>query len=444
MADTETQKLTETLYQHNLDLATVNKTLSLLRKLYQISLLSLDPQVLSQQISEDIRTDLKMEVVGIFSFNPKDDSLTPFNFSKSERLLASLHKLGFLFRDFKIDKVSTRPVLQTLFANKTFVTTKNLSDIWGGVIGEKELATIAEESNIQEVVLYPLITQQAVSGVLLLGINREYEALSEHEKESIGSCVDVIAVALDKAYLYKELQDANANLRDLIKQRESLVHLITHKVKGSFTRSKFLFAEMLAGSFGPLSPELAVMTQKGFESDVEGISTVDLVLNSANLQNGTVKYDMKPVDFKEIVSQLAEEKKKSAEARKLTMNVTIGEGEYQVLGDPFWLKEVVINLLENSIRYTQAGTITVTLEKHDKIILFSVKDTGVGITEEDKKNLFTEGGRGKDSVKVNVDSTGYGLFSVKLIVDAHKGRIWAESEGQGHGSQFYLELEGLN
>ncbi len=76
----------------------------------------------------------------------------------------------------------------------------------------------------------------------------------------------------------------------------------------------------------------------------------------------------------------------------------------------------------------------------DNKILFSVKDTGVGITDEDKKNLFTEGGRGQDSIKVNVDSTGYGLYTVKMVVEAHKGRVWGESEGTGKGSQFYIEL----
>jgi signal transduction histidine kinase len=67
----------------------------------------------------------------------------------------------------------------------------------------------------------------------------------------------------------------------------------------------------------------------------------------------------------------------------------------------------------------------------------------VGITDEDKKLLFTEGGRGKNSVKVNVDSTGYGLYSVKLIMDAHKGRTWAESEGPDKGSTFYIELDSV-
>ncbi|MCX6747940.1 MAG: HAMP domain-containing sensor histidine kinase [Candidatus Nomurabacteria bacterium] len=239
------------------------------------------------------------------------------------------------------------------------------------------------------------------------------------------------------------LEKLNINLENLIKQRESLVHLITHKVKGLFTRSKFLFAEMLEGSFGQLPETLNSMTKRAFDSDVEGIATIDLVLNSANLQNGTVKYDMKPTDFKDLISKLATEKKVSAEAKGLKMDLLLEEGDFNIMGDAFWLKEVIVNLLENSIRYSKVGTITVNLQKNDKKVLLSVKDTGIGITDEDKKNLFKEGGRGKDSVKINVDSTGYGLFSVKLIVEAHKGRIWAESEGADKGSAFYVELEAI-
>ena len=113
-----------------------------------------------------------------------------------------------------------------------------------------------------------------------------------------------------------------------------------------------------------------------------------------------------------------------------------------------WLKEVINNLIENSIKYTREGKITVGLKKEVVVgggnnkILFYVRDTGVGITSEDKSNLFTEGGRGKDSVKINVDSTGYGLYSVRLIVEAHKGKVWMEpNKEEGKGSVFFVELD---
>lgn len=238
----------------------------------------------------------------------------------------------------------------------------------------------------------------------------------------------------------EELAKLNIELQNLIKQRESLVHLVTHKVKGSFTRSKYIFAGMLDGTFGEINPEIKKRAEQGLESDNMGIETVDLVLNADNLQKGIVKYDMQKVDFKEIVQKTIEEKRVPTEAKGLKIETDIKDSTYNVLGDSFWLKEVVNNLIENSFKYTKEGKITVGLENKNEKILFYVKDTGIGITEEDKKNLFTEGGRGKNSVKVNVDSTGYGLYTVKLVVEAHKGKVWAESDGTGKGSAFFIEL----
>ena len=137
------------------------------------------------------------------------------------------------------------------------------------------------------------------------------------------------------------------------------------------------------------------------------------------------------------------EKKPRIEAKGLKFIEDIKEGNYATQGDPFWLKEVVNNFIDNAGKYTRAGSVTVTLGRKENELVFSVKDTGVGLTEEDKKILFTEGGRGKDSIKVNVDSTGYGLYSVKLIVEAHKGRVWAESAGAGQGSTFFVELNAV-
>ena len=237
----------------------------------------------------------------------------------------------------------------------------------------------------------------------------------------------------------KEIEQKE-QLETLLEQRESLMHLVTHKIKGSFARTKALFAGILDGTFGEISPEIKKRAGQGLEFDNAGIQTVDLVLNTANLQSGLIKYDMKPLDFKELVEQSISEKRIPAESKGLKLETELRDGNYNVMGDSIWLKEAVNNLIDNSIKYTREGKIVVGLKKHDGKILFSVKDTGVGINEEDKKHLFTEGGRGKKSVEINVDSTGYGLFTVKLIVEAHKGRVWVESDGENKDSQFFVEL----
>ncbi len=247
----------------------------------------------------------------------------------------------------------------------------------------------------------------------------------------------------------EELASLNADLQNVIQQRESLMHLINHKVKGSFTHSKYIFAALIDGMFGEISPEVKKAAQMGLDSDNLGVKTIDLILNAANLQNGTIQYEMKPTSFKDILLQTIEEKKEAINKKGLELEVNIKEGDYTMNGDSFWLKEVTNNLIDNSTYYTKTGKIIVSLERKDqatpegKKIMFSVKDTGIGITTEDKNNLFKEGGRGKESVKTNVNSTGYGLYSVKLIVEAHKGRVWAESEGKDKGSSFFVELSAI-
>lgn len=239
------------------------------------------------------------------------------------------------------------------------------------------------------------------------------------------------------------IEKINTELSALIKQRESLVHLVTHKVKGSFTRTKYIFAGILDGTFGDVNEEVKKRAAQGFEFDNTGIQTIDLVLNASNLQKGSVKYEMQVVDLRAIVLKAMMDRKAQAENKGLILENNMPEGMFTVVGDVFWLKEAVNNLIENSIQYTRTGKITIGLVNENGKVKFSIKDTGIGITDEDKKGLFTEGGHGRDSIRINVDSTGYGLFSVKLIIDAHKGKVWGESEGPGKGSIFYIELDAV-
>lgn len=239
----------------------------------------------------------------------------------------------------------------------------------------------------------------------------------------------------------EHIEKLNIELESLISQRESLMHLITHKVKGAFTRSKYIFAGLLDGSFGEIGADVRKIAEAGLKSDNSGISTVDLILNASNLQKGTVKFEDKVLDFKESFMQVYNEKINVAEMKNLKLEQKVEDGEYPLKGDPMWLKEVINNLVDNALAYTREGGATMSLAHvAGNKLLFKVKDTGVGISEEDRKVLFTEGGRGKDSTKVNVDSTGYGLFTVKLVVEGHGGRVWVESEGVGKGSTFCVEL----
>lgn len=304
------------------------------------------------------------------------------------------------------------------FNIKIFATQALMVGMWFLVLG---ILFIRRIENVRIVTILTLILVTIAGYLLIRSVKREIQ-----QKE--------------------KLAKLNIDLENLIKQRESLVHLVTHKVKGSFTRSKYIFAGILDGTFGEANEEVKRRAAQGLESDDTGIQTVDLVLNAANLQKGAVKYDMKVIDFKETILKVFADKKIQAEAKGLQMESLIHDDKndiYSVMGDVFWLREAINNLIDNSIKYTKTGKIFISLEDGNGKVKFTIKDTGIGITEQDKKLLFTEGGRGKDSVKTNVDSTGYGLYTVKLVIEAHKGKVWAESGGEGKGSTFHVELDAV-
>ncbi len=234
--------------------------------------------------------------------------------------------------------------------------------------------------------------------------------------------------------LREELQVANEG-------QANLIHIINHQIKGYLSKARNIFSELLTDNgYGPIPEPAKPMLDEGFKSLTEGVDFVKDFLDAANIEKGSYEYHIEPLDFKALVAETAEKQKGVAEEKGLSFELKLTEGNYQTKGDKNQLAQAVRNLVDNSIRYTPKGGLVVSLSGANKKILLSIKDTGVGISNELKPKLFTKGGRDKDSLKINVNSSGFGLAFVKGVVDAHKGRVWADSLGPNQGSTFYLEL----
>lgn len=104
------------------------------------------------------------------------------------------------------------------------------------------------------------------------------------------------------------------------------------------------------------------------------------------------------------------------------------------------IRQVLINLIDNAIKYTKQGSITVSLKAINQKIQFCVSDSGVGISKNDLPKLFKKFSRGKTISRIHTEGTGLGLYVARKMVEAHNGKIWAESKGENRGSQFYFQL----
>ncbi len=222
-------------------------------------------------------------------------------------------------------------------------------------------------------------------------------------------------------------------------EQKFLINFISHEIKSYLSKSRNAFSMLLEGDYGEISPEVRAVAVEGLSSGTKAVSLIENILNAANIERGSIRYAMEPIELSSLIKKKHKGYQTITEAKRLKFLLEIAEGDYRTKGDAGQLRHALKNLIENAIRYTEKGSITFSLKRTGDKISFSLKDTGVGISPEDMKFLFTAGGKGTQS-HIFGESTGYGLYIVKNVIEAHGGKIWAESEGEGKGSQFHVEL----
>jgi signal transduction histidine kinase len=245
--------------------------------------------------------------------------------------------------------------------------------------------------------------------------------------------------------LAEDLEKANEHLTELDRQKSEFVSFATHQLRAPLTAMKGYASLILDGDMGQLNKEVRDGIVRIFDSTNTLVSIVDDYLNVSRIELGTMKYAFETIDLKQLIEDTIAEIKPNIDASGLTFSFTaeVNGRDYRITADRDKLKQVIANLIDNAIKYTPQGSIWATLS-HDKInhkFVFAVKDTGIGVAPEVLPRLFHKWSRTKNGAKTNIRGTGLGLYVAKQIVESHHGSIRVESEGEGKGSSFIVELE---
>jgi signal transduction histidine kinase len=240
------------------------------------------------------------------------------------------------------------------------------------------------------------------------------------------------------------LERANTKLKELDQLKSEFVSLATHQIRAPLSAIKGYISEIFEGDFGPYSKEIEKPLQVVFQSTENLVHIVGDFLNISRIEQGSMKYELKPLDLRQLVSESIKELKPNLDRAGLEMKFEAPDTEngYEVYADVGKIKEVIANLIDNSMKYTPKGGIKISLTSNAETqkILLAVSDTGIGIAPEVIPKLFQKFTRAKNANEVNIIGTGLGLYVAKLMVEGQGGRIWAESPGAGRGSTFYVEL----
>jgi signal transduction histidine kinase len=263
--------------------------------------------------------------------------------------------------------------------------------------------------------------------------------LVESPGQEIGSIPSIPDPEYVSAVILKQ-DDRFGELQDTTRKQEELMKFLSHEVKGHLTKSKAMFASIVEGDFGPVSSTLDTMAHSALDDSQQGVDTVMSILNDSSAEKGDLAMHAEAFDLSASARHMVEHFRTTAAVKKLSLVSSI-EADCVIRGDEQKIEQHVMrNFIDNAIRYTPVGQIDVIVEKSDGMARFSVSDTGIGIAANDMEKLFTQGGHGEHSKDVNPESTGYGLFVAKQIVEKNGGRIWARSGGPGTGSRFFAEF----
>lgn len=246
----------------------------------------------------------------------------------------------------------------------------------------------------------------------------------------------------------EQLVKKNIELHRISEEKSEFVSLASHQIRGPLTSIKGYISLMREGDLGVVSDEAKEALGVMETSCTTLAAVVNDYLDVSRIEQGKMHYDFTNVDMRELLRECITELSPSfARANLACIDNIPKAGDdtlFTVRADRTKLKQVLMNIIDNSIKYTPAGSITITAyKKDDGMVRVEVQDTGVGIPAEVMPKLFVKFSRAPDASEANILGTGLGLFIAKAFVEAHEGHLWAESEGQGKGSTFIVELKGM-
>ena len=298
--------------------------------------------------------------------------------------------------------------------------------------------TLLSEAQQELIVNLSLLVMVVIFGIFLIrSVVKEIK-----QKEQI----EIMAEKVRGAYeVEKKAKEALASLDNV---KNQFIMASQHHLRTPLTSMRGYLELLLEGHYGKVSPKIKEILQRFKLSSERLIKIINEFLDISQFQLGKEVIMPKPGnDLEPILKEIIEELHYETDARGLYLKLekpTLRQAQGKIpkiTADSEKLKIALFNIVDNGIKYTKKGGVTITVKRTDAKVQITVKDTGAGISKEEQEGLFERlFERGKEASRLHGTGRGIGLYIAYHIIKAHKGRIWVESEGKDKGSAFFVEL----
>lgn len=225
----------------------------------------------------------------------------------------------------------------------------------------------------------------------------------------------------------KELEQASKEVVKLEEERRHFVRflgVVTHDLQSPLVATQSFMSYILDGFTGMITDGQRDLLERGVHR-IDGLLTlITDLLDIPRIESGQITREIHEISLDDVLKRSLEGLDNVAQQKGLTLKVELPEGLPKIYGANRRLQQVLNNLVSNAINYTNEGMVTVRVSNSDSEVRVEVIDSGIGILAEDLPRLFNDFFRGSN---VGSKGTGLGLSISKRIVEAHGGKIWAES-----------------
>jgi signal transduction histidine kinase len=240
--------------------------------------------------------------------------------------------------------------------------------------------------------------------------------------------------------LTEDLESANQELKKTEKLKAEFFSFAAHQVKSPMAVIKGYATLIGDGTLAGVPTEKIVEIAKKISTAASRtLAMVNNLLDMRKIEEGRMVYMFEQTDVVAPIRMITSDLETLAKDKGLSLTFESSQNEIVLNMDIQKFTQVIQNLIDNAVKYTDAGWVKVGVQLNDGKVLFTVSDSGRGISKDFASNMFTQFAR-DPALAQDTKGTGLGLFIAKQIVEAHGGRIWASSEGEGSGSVFSVEI----
>jgi len=274
---------------------------------------------------------------------------------------------------------------------------------------------------------------------LLSAYFKEPREISETEARALRTIARLVSVAKENADLVSELRDNNLQLERANRLKSEFLASVSHELRTPMNAIIGYTKLMLDGLDGDLTEQQIADLGRVAQAADNLLGLINGLLDLAKIEAGKMELNAEEVDVQTVVEEVIELIRPQADAKGLALEMDVPRALPAAFADRARIRQVLVNLAANAVKFTEHGSVTVAAATADGWITLAVTDTGVGIPADAVAYIFDEFRQADSSTTRKYGGTGLGLAISKRLVGLHGGRLWVDS-APGVGSTFSFTL----